>query len=440
MKRTLICELGGLIGQEVKLQGWVHTIRDQKRMQFVILRDHTGLVQVVLEKNEANAEINTRISLLSRESTVAVAGHVVAAPQVKLGGLEVHLVNLEVLNIAQAPLPLDITGSTDPNLDLRLDWRFLDLRRPENLLIFKVQTAVEIAMRDFCMREGFVEIHSPKLTSSASESGAEVFRLEYFGRYAYLAQSPQFYKQMAIAAGFDRVLEIGPVFRAEPSFTARHATEFTGVDVEISWIESHEDVMAFEECWLQYVLQTVQERYGREIADTFHTQIAVPTLPFPRIKMRDATAILRQRGWTPSPERNGDLDPQGERMMAEYVAQEFGHEFVFVTDYPITVRPFYHMRYADDPSTTKSFDLLWKGLEITTGAQREHRYDILVRQVLEKGLSQEGIQFYLDFFRYGCPPHGGLGLGLTRTLMALLNIANLREVTFLFRGPTRLSP
>jgi aspartyl/asparaginyl-tRNA synthetase len=166
----------------------------------------------------------------------------------------------------------------------------------------------------------------------------------------------------------------------------------------------------------------------------------VPVLPFPRIKMKDAQAMLKQRGWAPAAERNGDLDPQGERMVGEYALQEFGHEFIFVTDYPITVRPFYHMRHADDPSTTRSFDLLWKGLEITTGAQREHRYDILVKQVLEKGLTQEGIQFYLDFFRFGCPPHGGLGLGLTRTLMALLGISNLREVTFLFRGPTRLTP
>ena len=440
MERTLICNLGSLVGKEARLQGWVQTIRDQKRMQFIILRDHTGLAQVVLEKSHANTSLNDSVSLLSRESAVTITGRVVVAPQVKLGGIEVQLDGLRVDSAAETPLPLDITGGTDPNLDLRLDWRFLDLRRPENLLIFKVQTTVAKAMREYWLREGFTEIHSPKLMGSASESGAELFRLEYFGRYAYLAQSPQFYKQMAMAAGFDRVFEIGPVFRAEPSFTARHATEFTSVDMEISWIESHEDVMSFEERWLRYVAQQVRDMHAEEIARVFHTEVVVPALPFPRIKMKDAQAMLKQRGWAPAAERNGDLDPQGERMVGEYALQEFGHEFIFVTDYPIAVRPFYHMRHADDPSTTRSFDLLWKGLEITTGAQREHRYDILVKQVLEKGLTQEGIQFYLDFFRFGCPPHGGLGLGLTRTLMAMLGIPNLREVTFLFRGPTRLTP
>jgi nondiscriminating aspartyl-tRNA synthetase len=440
MERSLVRELAGLVGGEVKLQGWIYTIRDQKRMQFIVLRDHTGMTQVVLEKNEANAALNARVTALSRESVVTLHGEVVANAQVKLGGLEVRLQSLDVESEAQTPLPLDITGGTDPNLDLRLDWRFLDLRRPENLLIFKVQTTVLAAMRDFCTRESFVEINSPKLLGAASESGAEVFRLEYFGRYAYLAQSPQFYKQMAMAAGFDRVLEVGPVFRAEPSFTSRHATEFTGVDVEISWITSHDDVMCFEERWLQYVLQVVQEKHGDEIARVYHVAVQVPSLPFPRVPMRDALALLAKKGYTPAPERNGDLDPQGERLMGEYAQQEYGHEFVFVTDYPIGVRPFYHMRYAQDPGTTKSFDLLWKGLEITTGAQREHRYDVLVKQALEKGLSQEGIQFYLDFFRYGCPPHGGLGLGLSRTLMALLGVANMREVTYLFRGPTRLAP
>jgi aspartyl-tRNA synthetase len=423
----------------VKVQGWVQTLRDQKRMQFLVLRDRTGAVQAALEKAQ-NPALASALSALTRESAVSAVGRVVENPQVKAGGIEIHLTALRVEGLASSPLPLDPFGPSGPTLDHRLDWRFLDLRRPENLLIFQVQTTAEMAMRRVWLSEGFLEIHSPKLMGSPSESGAELFELDYFGRKAYLAQSPQFYKQMAMAAGLDRVFEIAPAFRADPSFTARHTTEFTSVDVEMAWIESHEDLMAFEERWLQSVLNAVRERHGEEIRERLGVEVRVPELPFPRISMQDATALLGRKGYAPPPDRQGDLDPQGERLLSQHVAETLGHEFVFVTDYPASVRPFYHMRGEADPATTKSFDLLYKGLEITTGAQREHRYDALVRQALEKGLSLEPLRFYLDFFRFGCPPHGGFGFGLARLLMALLRRSNLRETTFLPRSPNRLHP
>jgi len=285
-----------------------------------------------------------------------------------------------------------------------------------------------------------LEIHSPKFMGSASESGAELFRVEYFDRFAYLAQSPQFYKQMAMVAGFDRVFEIGPVFRANPSFTPRHDTEFTSVDVEISWIDSHEDVMALEERWLRFVLSLVNDRHGEEIKQRTGVQIVIPEIPFPRVTMAEAYEILAGLGHVPERGAKGDLDPEGERLLSRYALEHHGHEFIFVTDYPITVRPFYHMRHEHNQSLTKSFDLLWKGLELTTGAQREHRHDILARQASEKGLALEPIQYYLDFFKYGCPPHGGYGFGLTRMLMLMLGYKNVREVTYLYRGPTRLTP
>ena len=338
-------------------------------------------------------------------------------------------------------LPIDLGGATATALDKRLDWRFLDLRRPENLLIWQVSTTAEMAMREFWLNEGFVELHSPKLMGTPSESGAELFSLEYFGQTAYLAQSPQFYKQMAMAAGLDRVFEIAPAFRADPSFTPRHATEFTSVDVEMSWIDSHEDVMNLEERWLHHVLSTVRARHGEAIRSLLGAEITVPALPFPRVTMAEAQDILRREGHVPPPDsKEGDLDPQAERVLCQYVARECGHEFVFVTDYPISVRPFYHMRQPDRPELTRSFDLLWKGLEITTGAQREHRYDVLTQQALEKGLGLEALSFYLDFFRYGCPPHGGFGFGLARMLMIMLDQPSIREVEFLHRGPNRLTP
>jgi aspartyl/asparaginyl-tRNA synthetase len=295
-------------------------------------------------------------------------------------------------------------------------------------------------MREYWLKHSFIEVHTPKIISAPSESGAELFTLEYFERKAYLAQSPQFYKQMGMAAGFERIFEIGPVFRADPSFTSRHMTEFTGVDMEMSWIESHEDVMAFQERWLQYTYARVKQAHGDEIKALLGFDLVVPEVPFPRITMARAVQILKEVGYQLPPEKKGDIDPGGERELAKWVKEQYNHDFVFVTDWPIVVRPFYHMRYADNPGLTKSFDLIASGLEITTGAQREHRPDVLAKQALEKGLHLEPIQFYLDFFRFGCPPHGGFGLGLSRLLMVMLGLQNVRDAVFLFRGPNRISP
>jgi aspartyl-tRNA synthetase len=433
--RTLIAELRSHLGETVELRGWVHAVRDQKRMQFVVLRDETGMAQVVLAKEEQPSELNEALSALTPESAVTVTGSVVADERVKLGGLEVRLESLRVDSPAEPELPV----TAESALDKRIDWRYLDLRRPDRRLIFEVQTTVEHAMREHWREQGFVEIHTPKTMGSASESGAELFKMDYFERTAYLAQSPQFYKQMAMAGGLGKVFEVGPVFRANPSFTSRHDTEFTSVDVEIAWIDSHEDVMAFEERWLAHVLAAVAERHGERISSTFGVDTNVPALPFPRISLADAKALLRKHDHEP-PGPDHDLDPPSERALSAIVAEQSGSEFVFVTDYPTSVRPFYHMRHEGQPTLTKSFDLLWRGIELTTGAQREHRYEQLLAQAREKGVEVAPIQYYLDFFRYGAPPHGGFGFGLTRLLMQMLGQDNVREVTFLYRGPNRLEP
>ncbi len=435
MKRTLIAQLPQAVGERVTIRGWAQAVRDQKRVQFVIVRDETGLVQVVLSKDDPPSELNERISALTPESAVTMTGTVVADERVKLGGLEIALAELQVDSLAEPEVPI----AADSALDKRIDWRYLDLRRPDRRLIFEVQTAVEHAMREFWHDGGFIELHTPKFMGSASESGAELFKVEYFERAAYLAQSPQFYKQMAMAAGFGRVFEIGPVFRANPSFTSRHDTEFTSVDVEISWIDSHEDVMAFEEAWLAHALGAIKQSHGGRIESTFGTEVVVPTVPFPRITLAEAKQLLSEHGHE-APGAGHDLDPPSERALSALIAERHGHEFAFVTDYPTTVRPFYHMRYDDQPELTKSFDLLWRGLELTTGAQREHRYERLIAQAQDKGVETEPIQYYLDFFRFGAPPHGGFGFGLTRLLMQLLGQDNVREVTFLYRGPHRLEP
>ena len=435
MDRTLIEDLQGSIDARVRVRGWVHAIRDQKKVQFVVLRDETGLAQVVLPKGDPPSELNEAVSALTPESAVSIVGTVVADERVKLGGLELKLEGLSVDSPAEPELPV----APDSALDKRIDWRYMDLRRPDRRLIFEVQSTAEHAMRDYWRKDGFIELHSPKTMGSASESGAELFKLEYFEKTAYLAQSPQFYKQMAMAAGFGRVFEVGPVFRANPSFTSRHDTEFTSVDVEISWIESHEDVMAFEEAWLAHVLAAVKDQHGAQIEETFGVELTVPTLPFPRVTLEAAKELLREHGHEP-PGVGHDLDPPSERAFSAIVKEMHGHEFAFVPDYPTTVRPFYHMRHADDPTLTKSFDLLWRGIELTTGAQREHRYERLLAQAEDKKVDVGPIQYYLDFFRYGAPPHGGFGFGLTRLLMQMLGQENVREVTFLYRGPHRLTP
>lgn len=433
MKRTLICNLSTKAGEDIMVQGFVQTLRDQSHMQFLIVDDHTGSVQVVNEKSKS--KLNKEISSLTQGSTVSIIGTLVANDRVKLNGYEIQLEQLTIETLAETPLP--INSLTE--LDKRLDWRFLDLRSSRNLLIFRIQTAIEEAMREYWHENDFLEIHSPKLMPTASESGAELFQLPYFDwATANLAQSPQFYKQMAMMAGFNRVFEIGPVFRANKSFTPRHDTEFTSVDMEVAWINNHDDLMTLEENWLRHILSRISDQYGEQIEKEFGITVTIPKLPFPRIPLAEARRILASKDHIIPP--GDDLDPKGERLLAEYIKSTTGHEFVFVPDFDTSIRPFYHMRHPDNPDLTRSFDLIWKGTEITTGAQREHRVKVLERQILEKGLYIEPLKPYIDFFRYGAPPHGGMGVGLTRILMLLLGLRNVREVTYLFRGPTRLTP
>ncbi len=433
--RTLIKNLAASVDGPVSVSGWVETVRDQKKVQFVVLRDESGALQLVNPRTDDNTELCDTISALSQGTFLTATGDLKHDERVKLGGVEVKLAALDIAAFAIPETPI----ADDSSVDKRMDWRFLDLRVPRNALIFKIQTTFEHAMRCWWIDNEFIELHTPKLMASASESRAELFEVGYFETKAYLAQSPQFFKQMAQPAGFGKIFEIGPAFRADPSFTSRHATEFTSVDAEISWIKDHDDVMAMHEALLVAGLTAVKAKHGDEIRDLFGVEVTVPATPFPRIPLAEAKRIVAERGYE-VPRADDDMDPEGERQIAAYVAEEFGHEFVFLTDYASSIRPFYHMRHADDAGLTNSYDLIFNGVEISTGAQREHRIDVLVEQAKEKGLDPEELDFYLDFFRYGVPPHGGFGMGLSRVLMLLLHLPNLREATYLFRGPTRLLP
>lgn len=432
-------------GTPVVLGGFVETVRDQKKVQFVILRDETGVCQLVnpaLREDDPEASdyperrvLTDAISGLSLGSFVLVNGELKLDERVKLGGLEVKLSGLEVTGAAEPEPPI----AEDSGVDKRMDWRFLDLRRPSANLTFRAQTAFEHGIRSWWVDNNWIEIHTPKLMASASESRAELFEVGYFDTTAYLAQSPQFFKQMAQPAGFGAVFEIAPAFRADPSFTARHATEFTSVDAEMSWISSHHDVMDMQEQVLVAGIQAVVDKYGEAIADEFDLTLEVPSTPFPRMTLAEARDIVTAGGYE-LPRADGDLDPEAERRVSAYVEEKFGHPFVFVTDYDSGIRPFYHMRHAENPGLTNSYDLLFRGVEISTGAQREHRMDVLKAQAVDKGMDLEELGSYFDFFQHGVPPHGGFGMGLARVMMLMLGLSSIRETTFLFRGPNRLQP
>lgn len=437
MQRTMIAALRQSAGSTVLIQGFVARTRILKARVFVIVEDRTGSVQLVVERMTPPTGLEEIAVALTPGAAVSIRGVAFENPHVRAGGLEVSPEAIDVAAASEPELPIHEESAPE----LQLDWRFLALRRPRNRLIFEVQTTVLRAMRQLLVERGFIEIHSPKLMHSASESGSETFSTAYFdlGR-AYLAQSPQFYKQMAMAGGFERVFEIGPVFRAEPSMTPRHATEFVSVDVELAWIESHEDVMRLEEEWLRSILATTAAEHGADIEREFGLEVRVPAQLFPRLTMAEAKAMLAEMGHQiPAVTKPGDIDPEGERLIAGEMAARHGSEFLFLTEYPVSLRPFYHMRHEEQPVLTKSFDLMWKGIEITTGAQREHRHATLTRQAVEAGLGGS-VGYYLDFFRYGCPPHGGFGLGLARVVMLLLGLTNIREAAFLHRSPNRLTP
>jgi aspartyl-tRNA synthetase len=438
MRKIYFKDLAEFYNKEIEVSGFVDKIRDLQYVQFLILRDSSGKLQITIEKNEENQKLNEIVSSLVKESTIRAKGVILEAPKVKLRGMEFIPNSIQVTSVSGDELPIDILDyNNKSNQDLRLDNRFLDLRTERNYLIFKTQTLAEMAMREYWLKNNFIEIHSPKILGTASESGAEVFKLDYFGKKVFLAQSPQFYKQMAMAAGFNNVFEIAPVFRAENSHTAYHATEFTSVDAEMSWIESHHEVMDLEEAVMKNVMKSLKASIGEDFERIFKKPIVVPETDFPRIPFAEAKKIIQEK-YKYIGEKEYDFDRKEEELICLYARKKLNSDFVFIIDYPFEARPFYHM--LDDRGLTKSFDLLYRGIEITTGAQREHRIDILKKQAEMKKIPLESLDFYFNFFKYGVPPHGGYGFGLGRFLMKLFDIDNIRDVTFIYRGPNRVNP
>lgn len=438
MKKIDFNKLNEYFDKEIEVSGFVDNIRNLQYVIFIVLKDKYGKLQVTIEKNmEKNQELIKIVDDLTIDSTVKIKGILKENSKVKLNGMELIPSSITVTSKAFMEQPINYKDLQNVLIDTRLDNRMLDLRNPKNALIFNVQSLFVRDFRETLYNKGFMEIHTPKIIGAASESGAEVFEVKYFDRAAYLAQSPQFYKQMAMASGFEKIFEVAPVFRAENSNTNRHATEFTSFDVEFSFIDSYNDVMDLEEEMIINALKRVHDVYGEQIKKEFNTEVIVPTSKFPRVTLTEAYKEFKERyGYIAQGDDLYDLSSEGEKLAYRLAKDKYNSEFIFITGYPANKRAFYHKR--DENGILLGYDLIWKGVEITSGAERENRYEVIKKQAEEKGLSKD-VSFYLDFFKYGCPPHGGFGLGVDRFTMNLLNIP-VKEAQFIFRGPNRLNP
>lgn len=435
LRRVYASEVAKYHNKKVFVQGWVQETRDFGGIRFIILKDRSGYTQITLPKKAVPEDIYNVVENLTKESVVYVWGVAKKSNKAKVGS-EIIPQKIEVVSLAEAPTPIDTSGKIKTDLAKRLDHRFLDVRNKKSIALFTIRSKMFKACVEYFDSNGFININTPKITSIGVESGAELFEVKYFERKAYLAQSPQVYKQMFVAAGFERVYEIAPVYRAEKSHTAQHLTEFIGVDFEQGFIESEQDVMDTVEGLIKHILKRVKEECKEELK-LWDREVKIPK-KIPRITMRKAKEILAEKGLR-LPEEE-DLNLEAQKILADYFMEKEGTELVFVYYYPWAVRPFYHMKPADDPSATKSFDLLWNGIEVATGAQREHRYEILKKQAEEKGINFDSMKVYGEIFRYGCPPHGGTGLGLDRLLEAFMKLPNIREGILLPRDPERLTP
>lgn len=419
------------VDKEIELKGWVHETRILGGLIFIVLRDREGIIQVTLPKKVVEKDVFNTAKKVRRESVIAVRGVVKDEPKAP-GGFEIIPKSITVLNEADAPLPLDVAEKVPAELDTRLDHRYLDLRRPRIQAIFRIRHQMLQSVSNFLCEEGFIEVNTPKIVSTATEGGTELFPISYFEKEAFLNQSPQLYKQALMSAGFERVFEIGPIFRAEEHNTVRHLNEAISIDIEASFLD-HEGVMDVLERLIRRIYQDIAENCQRYLVYFEELDFKIPEVPFKRLKYDEAVEIASKKGeevnW------GEDLPTAALKLIGEEIP---GH--YFIVDWPTESKPFYAMPYEDEPEISKSFDLMAGSLELASGAQRIHQYDLLVRRMKESGLNPENFGFYLEAFRYGMPPHAGWGLGAERLLMSMLGLKNIRESIMFPRDRNRLVP
>lgn len=429
MERTYVCDVKNSTESTLLVRGWVHKIHDLGKIIFIQLRDKTGILQLVVDKELKK--------ILRLEMSVEVIGEKVLNEKAP-GGVELLVRESRILGKAYYDiLPFEINNhKINASLETQLDYRSISLRRPKTRAIFRIQEEIVEAFRDYLKKLRFSEIHTPKIISSSTEGGSEMFTVNYFDRRAFLAQSPQFYKQMMVGAGFERVFEIGAAYRAELHNTWRHLNEYISLDVEMGFIEDEYDLMKLEEGFISHLFSHLNKTCASELAIY---NITLPELiEIPKIPLSDVQEILLKKYDKRSPV--GNIDAEGEILLSKYIKETYNCDFVFLTKYPASKRPMYTMPDENFEGMTKSFDLIYKGLEITTGGQRIHDYEMLKANIIKFGLNPEDFNFYLNSFKYGMPPHGGFAIGLERLTLKILNLENIREATLLPRDMKRLEP
>jgi len=420
----------------VVLAGWVHEIKDLARARFIWLRDRNGIAQITIIKAKTDPTILKLTDSLGNEDVITVAGTPVKNRIAKIGA-EIIPSKIELIVKAQAAVPLDVTGKVDSNLDARLDWRVIDLRRRENLSIFQVQSKLVEGMLDYLRANDYLQVFTPCLLGGTSEGGAEVFKVDYFGREAFLRQDPQLHRQLCIAAGFDKIYDLGPNWRAETSHTPRHTCEHRGLAVEFGFMHDERDMMRVEEETITAALRKVKAECGREL-ELLQISVEIPNTPFPEIRFPDIYDIVKEYG--KDLPFGGDLDKEAETILSKYVREKHKSEAFYINRFPFKVKPFYVMRVDEDPQWARSVDLIYKDLEQSSGGQRENRYDKIMEQLKEKNINPAGMAWFTEPFKYGVPPHGGFCLGIERFTMSLLGRQNIRETVLFPRTPERLLP
>jgi aspartyl-tRNA synthetase len=417
---------------EAEVIGWVHEVRDLGGLTFFLIRDRTGILQVTIPKKKVRAEVLAAIREVSRESLVRIRGSVKAIDKAP-GGRELVPDSFELLARSESPLPLDVAEKVPADLDTRFDARFLDARRPRVNAIFQIRSAVTRSVYEYLFSRGFVNITTPKVVAAATEGGTELFPIAYFEKEAFLNQSPQLYKQMMMAAGFEKVFEIGPIFRAEEHNTTKHLNEATSIDIEVSFAD-HLDVMHLLEDLIIHIYRSVQEQCAGSLETLEIRELGIPEGPFEQLSYPDAIEMAA-KATGESIGYGDDIGTIAEKAIGERMGAHY-----FITDWPTAIKPYYAMPCEDNPSVCKAFDLMHPRMELSSGAARVHQHDLLVRQIRAKGLSPENFEFYLAPFRYGMPPHAGWGLGAERLVMTMLGLANIREAVLFPRDRHRLTP
>lgn len=437
MERTYTNDALKMTGKEALIQGWVSETRKLGGIIFIVIRDRSGSLQVAVPKAKVGEELFKKAEELKKESVVSIKGTINASKQAP-GGAELLPSLIETLAIAEQPVPLDISGKIESNLDKRLDWRSIDLRTPKATAIFKVESKVIGAIHEHLQKNGFFNVMTPRILGVPAEGGSEIFPVIYFNKEAFLRQDPQLHRQLTIAGGLDKIYEVGPSWRAEQSHTVRHVCEYDTVACEAGFIKDEHDIIKIEEELFVAILKKVKEDCSEELK-LFNITLDIPKTPFPVLEFPAVYDLLKELGHK-NVEYGGDIDSEAEKLLNEYVKKKYKSDVFFVNRFPSKIKPFYVMRYDKDPAWARSTDMIYRGLEMSSGGQREHRHEQLMKQVTEKKMTLSYIQWFTDVFKYGVPPHGGFSIGIPRLVKQILNLDNIREAILYPRDVERLIP